>query len=52
MNLVGRATMQPDQEQISESRTITSGYYAALGLPILRGRNFNSLDTPSPGLLS
>lgn len=46
MNLVGQAPAQPNQEQVSESRTVTSGYYAALGLPILRGRNFNSLDTP------
>ena len=46
MSLVGQAPAQPDQEQVSESRTVTSGYYAALGLPILQGRNFNSLDTP------
>jgi predicted permease len=46
MSLVGQPQAQPDQEQVSESRTVTAGYYAALGLPILRGRNFDSLDTP------
>jgi predicted permease len=46
MSLIGQPQAQPDQEQVSESRTVTAGYYAALGLPILRGRNFDSLDTP------
>lgn len=45
MDLVGQAPTQPGQERVSESRTATAGYYRALRLPILRGRNFNSLDT-------
>lgn len=45
MDLAGRPPAQPDQERVSESRTVTSGYYAALGLS-MRGRNFSSIDTP------
>ncbi|OJV40429.1 MAG: hypothetical protein BGO25_03665 [Acidobacteriales bacterium 59-55] len=46
MHLAGHTPTRPGEERVSESRSVTSGYYAALGLPILRGRNFNSLDTP------
>jgi predicted permease len=47
MSLVGQPSAQPDQEQVSESRSVTPGYFAALGLPIPQGRNFTSLDTPT-----
>jgi hypothetical protein len=45
--LVGQPSDPPDQQRIAESRNITPGYYAALGVPILRGRNFDAQDTPS-----
>jgi predicted permease len=44
--LVGHAPDPPGHERNSESRSVTAGYYAALGLPIVRGRNFGSQDTP------
>jgi putative ABC transport system permease protein len=44
--LVGHAPDPPGHERDSESRSVTPGYYAALGLPILRGRNFGAQDTP------
>jgi putative ABC transport system permease protein len=44
--LVGHAPDPPGHERDSESRSVTPGYYAALGLPILRGRNFGAHDTP------
>ena len=46
MSIVGQPPEPPNQERVSESRTLTPGYYAALGLPILRGRNFSARDTP------
>jgi predicted permease len=45
MGLVGHPPDPPDRERNSETRTVTAGYYAALGLPILRGRNFGTQDT-------
>jgi hypothetical protein len=47
MQLVSRPPDPPDKERNSESRTLTPGYYAALGLPILEGRSFSSQDTPA-----
>ena len=45
--LVGQPPDPPDRQRISESRSVTPGYYTALGVPILRGRNFDTQDTPS-----
>jgi putative ABC transport system permease protein len=47
MQLVGRPPDPPDRERSSESRTVTPGYYAAIGVPIMQGRRFSSLDIPS-----
>jgi putative ABC transport system permease protein len=47
MQLVGRPPDPPDRERNSESRTVTPGYYAAIGVPIVQGRRFSSLDIPS-----
>jgi putative ABC transport system permease protein len=47
MQLVGRPPDPPDRERSSESRTLTPGYYAAIGVPIVQGRRFSSLDIPS-----
>jgi putative ABC transport system permease protein len=46
MQLVGHPPDPPDRERLVESRTLTPGYYAALGLPVLQGRNFSAQDTP------
>jgi putative ABC transport system permease protein len=45
--LVGQPPDPPDRQRTSESRGIMPGYYAALGTPILKGRNFNAQDTPT-----
>ena len=45
--LVGQPPDSPDRERNSESRAVTEGYYAAMGLPIVRGRNFAASDTPA-----
>ncbi len=47
MQLVGRPPDPPDRERSSETRTLTPGYYAAIGAPIVQGRRFSSLDIPS-----
>jgi putative ABC transport system permease protein len=44
---VGQPPDPQDKERSSESRTVTPGYYAALGLPILEGRNFSAADSPA-----
>lgn len=45
--VVGEPPDPPGQERNSESRSVTAGYYDALGIPMVRGRNFTSRDTPS-----
>ncbi|HEY2470862.1 MAG TPA: ABC transporter permease [Terracidiphilus sp.] len=45
--IVGEPPDPPGYERNAESRSVTAGYYDALGFPIVRGRNFSSLDTPS-----
>jgi predicted permease len=45
MVLVGHPPDPPDHERNSESRSISQGYFAALGAPIVRGRDFGSQDT-------
>jgi putative ABC transport system permease protein len=47
MELVGHPPDPPDRERNSETRMVTPGYFRALGLPILRGRNFGMQDTPA-----
>lgn len=47
MPLVGQPPDPPNQQRVSESRSITPGYYAALGVPILQGRNFSNQDIPT-----
>ncbi|HEY3988687.1 MAG TPA: ABC transporter permease [Acidobacteriaceae bacterium] len=45
--LVGHAPDPPGHERNSESRAVTPGYYRALELPMVRGRNFSAQDTPT-----
>jgi putative ABC transport system permease protein len=47
MQLVGQPPDPPDRERSSETRAATPGYYAAIGVPIVQGRGFSSLDIPS-----
>ena len=47
MHLVGQPPDPPNRERTSESRGVTPGYFTALEIPILRGRNFNAQDTPT-----
>ncbi len=42
--LVGKPVDPIDKQRLTEMRFVTPGYFAALQLPILRGRNFNSQD--------
>jgi putative ABC transport system permease protein len=44
MQLVGHLPDPPDRERNSETRTVTPGYFSALGLRILQGRNFGTQD--------
>jgi putative ABC transport system permease protein len=34
----------PGQEPVAQAATVTSGYFATMGIPILRGRNFGDED--------
>jgi predicted permease len=45
MQIFGQPPDPPDRERNSETRTVSPGYYSALGLHILRGRNFGSQDS-------
>lgn len=40
----GRPHVQGRQDPHAQPRTISPGFFAALGVPILEGRDFNSLD--------
>jgi putative ABC transport system permease protein len=46
-HIVGLPRDPPDRERLSETRSVTSGYFEAMGLRIVRGRNFTPQDTPS-----
>ena len=48
-DVVGRGPYQPGNEPGMEMGVIDADYFRTLGLPILRGRNFNSGDTPASG---
>jgi predicted permease len=46
-HIVGQAPDPPDRERLAETRSVTSGYFEAMRLRIVQGRNFSSQDTPS-----
>ena len=46
-HIVGHPPDPPNRERLSETRSVTSGYFPALGLTIVRGRNFSAQDTPT-----
>lgn len=45
--IVGQAPDPPNRQRLAETRGVTPGYFEAIGLRIVRGRNFTSQDTPS-----
>src|SRR5215469_2000842 len=46
-HIVGLPPDPPNRQRLAETRSITSGYFEAMGLGIVRGRNFTAQDTPS-----
>jgi putative ABC transport system permease protein len=44
-DIVGRPMPPPGQEPCAEARSITPGYFSALGVPLLSGRPFDAHDT-------
>jgi putative ABC transport system permease protein len=46
-HIVGQPPDPPDRERLSETRSVTNGYFPALGLDIVRGRSFGAQDTPN-----
>ncbi len=46
-HIAGQPPDPPNQERLSETRSVTDGYFPALGLNIVRGRNFGPQDTPT-----
>jgi putative ABC transport system permease protein len=47
INMVGRPPSPPDQEHLAEVRTVSAGWYQAMGLRLLRGRLPDpSIDKP------
>ena len=45
-HIVGQPPDPPERERLAETRSVTSGYFTAMGLGIVRGRNFTAQDTP------
>lgn len=46
-HIVGLPPDPPYRQRLAETRAVTSGYFEAMGLQIVRGRNFTAQDTPS-----
>jgi predicted permease len=52
VNVEGHPKPEPGHEVWAEFRTISSGYFGALGIALSKGRNFQESDTSkSPGVL-
>jgi predicted permease len=45
LSMVGQPPDLPNHERSVESRGATPGFFGTLGIPVLRGRNFDSRDT-------
>ena len=43
----GRPRPRPGEEPQADFRTATTGYFRAMGIPLLRGREFNEFDRPN-----
>jgi putative ABC transport system permease protein len=46
--VLGRPTPPPGQEPSTNVRVADDGYFQALGIPVLRGRNFSQTETMEP----
>ena len=46
-HLVGVPPDPPERQRLAETRSVSAGYFEAMGLHIVRGRNFTTQDTPS-----
>jgi putative ABC transport system permease protein len=50
VNIAGRPPAAPGEELVSTIRTVTPGYFQAIGIPVRSGRDFsaadNTMDTP------
>jgi len=46
-DVAGRPPYPPGQEPCAENRSITPGYFATMGIPLMRGRAFGRLDVES-----
>jgi predicted permease len=46
-HIVGLPPDPPERQRVAETRTVSAGYYEAMGLRLVRGRNFTVQDTPS-----
>ncbi len=46
VSIVGRPPDKPGNEPFAENRDVSAGFFAALGIPLLRGRNFTHQDRP------
>ncbi len=52
VGIKGRAPVPAEEETRAQYITATPGYFKALGIPLLQGRDFNSFDTAqSPGVV-
>ena len=48
----GRTYQEGDRGAITDSTRVSEGYFRTLGVPVLRGRDFDGRDTPaSPGVV-
>ncbi len=48
-DVAGRAPFNPGSEPAMEMGIVDENYFSTLGLPVLRGRNFNPADQPESG---
>jgi predicted permease len=51
-DIAGRPPLKPEDQQSAEVRVATPGYFAAMGIPIIKGRGIKVTDRPgTPGAI-